>query len=189
MVDNTWKEARNQERVERKRIFLKALYKTLSVSDACKAAHISRIGAYRWRDQDPAFRSKWAEVWEAGIDRREQVFDRMALKGVSSKKYVYFPDGTARLVEETVRDSPSTTLASLQALRPDKWSKAGRQDAAPSVHIGAVNVLALSDQQLAQMIAEKTEGTIADRQRPKSLKKAEIYDVKLEPEEDDNEQR
>jgi hypothetical protein len=177
---------------ERKKEFLKWLYRTMSVATACKKAGVSRQGVYNWRDSDVAFRTKWAEVWEAGIDKREQVFDRMAMTGVESRKYKTFQDeetGTTKevLVEKTVRDSPETMLNALQALRPDKWSKAGKQDGA-HVNIGVANILALSDDQLARVIAEKANSLVVDAAPLKELPAtADVYDIEWKKVEDEDE--
>lgn len=57
---------------QKKILFLKALdARLLNVTKACEAVSISRALAYKWRESDPEFKSKWEEVEEAFKDKIE----------------------------------------------------------------------------------------------------------------------
>jgi hypothetical protein len=51
-----------------RRAFLDALHVTCSVEQACHTAGIARSAAYRWRDDDPAFRDEWESVIDGIVD-------------------------------------------------------------------------------------------------------------------------
>lgn len=56
----------------KKKLFLEALSKRLlNVSSACKVVGISRNTAYRWRDEDDAFKKEWENVSEEFYDAIE----------------------------------------------------------------------------------------------------------------------
>jgi len=48
--------------------FLKAYKNRSSISDACKAANISRMTFYRWREEDQEFAESVIEIEESKID-------------------------------------------------------------------------------------------------------------------------
>lgn len=48
--------------------FFEVLEKTRNVTAACRSAKVSHSSAYKRRDEDPAFRDKWAEHWDSFKD-------------------------------------------------------------------------------------------------------------------------
>jgi hypothetical protein len=67
---------------ERIDLFLDALANGLSVYRATRAAGITRITAYKWRDNDEEFAERWAIAVEEGTDRLEDEAMRRAMDGV-----------------------------------------------------------------------------------------------------------
>ena len=63
----------------RKQLFLKALRGNLSVQPACDIAGIHRSTAYRWRDEDSAFRDDWDDAQEGALDYVEAALHKRAL--------------------------------------------------------------------------------------------------------------
>lgn len=53
--------------------FLRVLSETCNVSEAARAAKISRRGAYDWRDSDPKFAEEWDEAEQVAADKLEKV--------------------------------------------------------------------------------------------------------------------
>jgi hypothetical protein len=71
-----------------KQRFVDTLRDTPVVALACKAAGISRVTAYRHRDEDEIFRNEWDSALEDGWDGVEDVALRMARGG--SERLVEF---------------------------------------------------------------------------------------------------
>ena len=67
---------------ERVNLFLDALSNGLSVYRATRAAGITRITAYKWRDEDEDFAARWAVAVEEGTDRLEDEAMRRAADGI-----------------------------------------------------------------------------------------------------------
>src|SRR5439155_6699435 len=64
-------------------VFLKALRKSPNIAWACRKAGVSRFTAYRYREVDETFSSKWEEALSASVDRCEEKAFDMAWKGDS----------------------------------------------------------------------------------------------------------
>lgn len=77
--------------------FVDALRDTPVVGMACAVAGISRVSAYKWREQDEDFRREWDAALEDGWDTVEDVALRMA-RG-----------GSERLVEFLLRGNKAKT--------------------------------------------------------------------------------
>lgn len=54
---------------------------TASVTEGCRAAHISRQTAYVWRREDPEFAALWEEAQEIAVDDLEAAARQRALDG------------------------------------------------------------------------------------------------------------
>lgn len=67
------------------------------VAMACKAAGISRVTAYHWRNQDEAFRTEWDSALEDGWD------------GVEEKALSMAKDGSERMIELLLRGNKAKT--------------------------------------------------------------------------------
>jgi len=61
--------------------FLAVLAEHCNVSEACRAARISRSAAYEWRNDDPAFAAAWDDAEQTAADTLEKVaWDRATAK-------------------------------------------------------------------------------------------------------------
>lgn len=108
--------------------FLALLGNRCNVSEACRAAGISRATAYRWREESPEFAAAWSEAEETAADALEEMAwnraqdgsDRMLeilLKGHRPQKYgrtILAGDQAAPLVHK--HDMTGLTEAQLEAL-------------------------------------------------------------------------
>ena len=57
--------------------FLRTLARTASVAQAARMAGIDKRTAYRWRDRDPDFASRWADALVRGFDVvRDELVER-----------------------------------------------------------------------------------------------------------------
>jgi hypothetical protein len=65
--------------------FVSTLAATCNVSEACRAARISRTAAYAWRQEDDAFAAAWQEAEDEAADKLEQVAYERATSGQSDK--------------------------------------------------------------------------------------------------------
>jgi len=74
---------------KRKELFLAALQESKgTVTIAARAAGVSRSGAYKARDADPDFRTKWDETIDGFVDLAEAELYRRAVEG--TLKPVFF---------------------------------------------------------------------------------------------------
>lgn len=90
------------------RAFLAALALSGNVTKACAAAEVGRVTVYRWRSENEAFATAWADAMERGLDALEDECMRRAMDGtqkfvVSMGKLVRDPDG-APMVEHIYSD-------------------------------------------------------------------------------------
>lgn len=65
--------------------FLGVLAETCNVSEAARAAGVSRRSVYDWRDADPAFAADWAEAEETAVDSLEAIAWQRAKDGLSDR--------------------------------------------------------------------------------------------------------
>jgi hypothetical protein len=63
--------------------FCAALAETCNVGKAAGAVGISRYTAYKWRQDDPDFASRWDEAMRAGLLTLEDEMHRRAIEGVA----------------------------------------------------------------------------------------------------------
>lgn len=63
--------------------FCAALAETCNVGKACAAVGISRMTAYRWRDDDPAFAAQWDHALRIGVTALEDEASRRAFEGMN----------------------------------------------------------------------------------------------------------
>jgi len=73
-------------RDRQKRTFIETLEAQGTVLHAAKAAGISRWTAYRWRQEDPEFDSRWDQALENAVDVVESVLYQ---KGSERRHYLY----------------------------------------------------------------------------------------------------
>ena len=69
------------KRDRQKKRFIETLEAQGTVLHAAKAAGVSRWTAYRWRQEDPEFASRWDEALENAIDVVESVVYKQAAGG------------------------------------------------------------------------------------------------------------
>lgn len=70
-----------------KEIFVRKLAEVGNVSEACRAAKISRNCAYEWREADGDFKKLWDEAVDVSVDALEQEARRRAVQGVLEPVY------------------------------------------------------------------------------------------------------
>jgi hypothetical protein len=114
------------------RPFLAALRENCNVRAACDAAGVSRVMAYRTRQNDPAFAAAWQNAEEDAVDALEEIARSRALAG-----------------------SDKLLMTLLAAHRPDKYGHRARvEHAGPN---GAAIPLAVIDMILQEDAAQLPE--------------------------------
>ena len=96
---------------ERLAAFCAALAESCNVGKACAAVNISRMTAYDWRKNDPAFARAWEEATAVGITALEDEVHRRAFEGVERPlshkgEFTYQRDFAAIDLETGVRYAP-----------------------------------------------------------------------------------
>jgi len=76
-------------RDRQKRKFIETLEAQGTVLHAAKAAGVSRWTAYRWRQEDPEFDSRWDEALENAVDVVESVIYQQAVGGNTLAAFFY----------------------------------------------------------------------------------------------------
>jgi len=74
----TGRENRTQEWMD---VFIPSLRATHNIQRACEAAGIARGTAKQHKASDPAFKERWIEAWETGIDQLEEEAHKRAMAG------------------------------------------------------------------------------------------------------------
>ncbi len=82
--------------------FFGALEECGSVTEACKAAGISRVQVYSCKRDDTSFAERWEQALEAGADTLEDEARRRAMAGLS-------------------KGSDTLLIFLLKGLRPQRW--------------------------------------------------------------------
>ncbi|SMC96964.1 hypothetical protein [Novosphingobium sp. B1] len=103
--------------------FIEMLAQTCNVSEACRAANISRSAAYQWRDEDADFAAAWKDAEEAAADRLEREAWRRAVDGTD--KPVTF-QGVITATYKEYSDRMLEIL--LKAHRPEKFVERVRNE-------------------------------------------------------------
>lgn len=105
--------------------FIATLGESCNVSQACRAANISRSAAYAWRDEDPEFAAAWKEAEEQAADALEQVAWERATTDKSDRMLeillkAHRPD---KFVEKRLLGSdPNNPLPAAVTIDPTKLS-------------------------------------------------------------------
>lgn len=130
---------------EREERFLTALSETANVTLACKLAGVPRLTIYGWRDADPAFKARWAEALDRGVEALEDEMMRRAKEGVD--RPVFYQGEECGAIREY-----SDTLAIFLAkgARPEKYRE--------NIKTEITGTLTL-EQLVTQAAAPKKEGT------------------------------
>jgi hypothetical protein len=110
--------------------FLEVLRDTCNVSEAARAAGMSRRSAYDWRDADQAFAADWADAEQEAADKLEREAWRRAVDGVD--KPVTF-QGRITATYKEYSDRMLEIL--LKGHRPEKFA-----DRVKAEHSGTVNI-------------------------------------------------
>lgn len=96
--------------------FLSILAKTCNVSEAARAANISRQAAYEWRAEDETFAIAWTNAEQEAADKLEREAWRRGVEGVD--KPVTFQG----VITDTYKEYSDRMLEILlKAHRPDKF--------------------------------------------------------------------
>ena len=103
--------------------FIDALLLSGRVLAACDYANIHRSTAYRWKNEDDAFRKAWFDAKTRAKGNRIELLEEAAMfravDGVPVKRY----DKDANLIYETTNYSDSLTKLLLQSELPDKYTE------------------------------------------------------------------
>jgi hypothetical protein len=137
----------DRARLRARDAFLAELALRGNISDAARAAGVSRRTPYEWRDADPDFAAAWQEALETAIDAMEREAHRRAFEGTSKPiigRVGKDEDGilTDSAGEEIYIREYSDSLATLllKAHRPEKYRE--RTDVQ---HSGAVQIEYVND--------------------------------------------
>lgn len=114
--------------------FLDTLGRCGSVTDACRAAQVSRTAAYMLREKDEVFRGQWEVAARLGADALEDEAMRRALEGqdkvivwqgeIMEDTVVDNETGEAKKVARTVKEFDNGLLKfMLAAAKPDKYKQ------------------------------------------------------------------
>lgn len=107
---------RTKMTLEKKTEFCTALAETGMIAKSCAAISVARQTVYRWRDEDPVFRSEWDKALKIGITALEDEAHRRAFEGIEEP---IFHQGT---ICGTVRKySDTLAIFLLKAHAPEKY--------------------------------------------------------------------
>lgn len=98
--------------------FLRALSATANVTEAARAAGISRQTAYERRESDPDFAAAWRDALEESCDALEREARRRAIEGTEEPVF-YKGDECGRIR----RYSDTLLIVLLNAHRPEKYRR------------------------------------------------------------------
>jgi hypothetical protein len=88
-----------------------------NVSRACQAVDITRMTAYRWRENDPEFAEAWARAKQIGMEALEDEATRRAFEGV--EKPVFY---MGKKLRHTIREySDTLAIFLLKGGMPEKY--------------------------------------------------------------------
>lgn len=96
--------------------FLLKLSETANVSESCRKAKISRMQAYRVRDEDPGFQMAWDEALQMATEALELEARRRAMQGVREGVY-YLGKRTGSIT----RYSDTLLIFLLKAHKPEAY--------------------------------------------------------------------
>ena len=97
-------------------VFCESLREMPNVARACRAAGVSRVTAYRHRQDWTEFERAWDDALQDGLDRWEEEMARRAFEGV--KKPVMYQGEVVELVDEY---SDTLAIVLMKAHRPEKY--------------------------------------------------------------------
>ncbi len=139
--------ANTKKRRDWKPRFLERLAKTLSVTAACKGAHIGRTAVYQARKDDAAFAAEWDAAIDQAIESAEAEMYRRAVEG--TRKPVYQSGGLVGHVQEY---SDTLLIFMLKAHRPERYRE--------RVENWNINLAQLSDEQLERIAKGEHPGAV-----------------------------
>lgn len=94
-----------------------------NVSRACEAVDISRISAYKWRNEDPVFSEAWDEAKRIGIEALEDEALRRAYEGTN--RPVFHAGIECGAIKEY---SDTLAIFLLKGAKPEKYRDNVRQE-------------------------------------------------------------
>ena len=103
---------------KRRRRFLETLSETANISQAARAAGISRSVVYRLRSQSNAFRAAWDEAMDQALDEIEAMLMERAVQGVD--RPVFFGGKTCGTIRHY---SDALAMFLLRGRRPEVYGK------------------------------------------------------------------
>jgi hypothetical protein len=144
------------------RIFLQSLSVLPNVTAACRTAGISKVHAYRTRDENPAFAQAWTDALEIARDAVERRAYQWIMTGVPVKKQVTkrkLKNGVVVEEETTTTESAETNATLmifwLKAWMPDRYRWAERvETSGPDAGPIQVESIDRIDRQIAELAAE-----------------------------------
>lgn len=110
--------------------FIDALRNSGNVTEACRAADVSRVWAYERRANDPAFAAQWEEALEIAIDSLEGEAWRRGRDGteeyITSKDGIIYGEDNRPVMQRKYSDTLLIKL--LTAHRPEKFKDRAQID-------------------------------------------------------------
>lgn len=144
------------------RIFFQSLSVLPNVTAACRTAGISKVHAYRTRDENPAFAQAWQDALEIARDAVERRAYQWIMTGVPVKKVVTrrkLKNGveveTETVTTESAETNATLMIFWLKAWMPDRYRWAERVEAS-GPESGPIQVESIDriDRQIAELSAE-----------------------------------
>lgn len=132
LTDKTRQRARAQ--------FLEELALRANVSDAAKAAGISRATMYQWRAADEEFAKEWDAALDTALDAAEREAWRRAVEGVDEPVIGRVERDRDDVITYVKKYSDGLLTTILKANRPDKY-----RERADVHHSGAIQVEFVND--------------------------------------------
>ena len=123
---------------EKKELFLAALRASPNVSEAARAADISRQSAYKYRDADTDFAAQWDDALNEAIDTLEREAQRRAFEGCTEP--VGWHQGVAGGTVKRYSDTLAIFL--LKAHRPERF-----RDKHEIKHTGEIAISIIGDEE------------------------------------------
>lgn len=115
-----------------------------NVARACEAVDVTRMTAYRWRQDDPDFAKAWDEAKAIGMDALEDEAIRRAYEGID--KPIVFQG----VITDTVKEySDTLTIFLLKGGKPDKYRDNSKVELS-----GSLDLRKLSDDEIEAEISK-----------------------------------
>lgn len=120
----TTKKGGNSSRVGKagwKQRFLESMARIPNVTVACRKAHISRVVAYKTKNEDKAFAEAWETAALEGVEGLEQEMWRRATKGTRKGVWMKDAKGKPTKVEDITTYSDTLAIFLAKGHLPQKY--------------------------------------------------------------------